>query len=101
MADPDLGAALCRAFNDYTIEHWLERDERVVQAILVAPTDPAQAVAEIRRLAGRRDTVAVHVSMNTAMPFGNRFYHPIWERVPSTACRWYRTSAATVPTATT
>ena len=79
LPDPDYGAALCRAFNDYTIEHWLERDERVVHAILVAPTDPAQAVAEINRLAGRKDTVAVHVPLSTAMPLGNRFYHPIWE----------------------
>ena len=79
LPDPDYGAALCRAFNDYTIEHWLERDQRVVQAILVAPTDPAQAVAEINRLAGRKDTVAVHVPLNTAKPFGNRCYHPIWE----------------------
>jgi predicted TIM-barrel fold metal-dependent hydrolase len=79
LPDLDYAAALCRAFNDYTIEHWLERDERVVHAILVAPTDPAQAVAEINRLAGRKDTVAVHVPLNTAKPFGNRCYHPIWE----------------------
>ena len=79
LPDPDYGAALCRAFNDYTVEHWLERDERVVHAILVAPTDPLQAVAEINRLAGRRDTVAVHVPLNTARPFGNRFHDPIWE----------------------
>ena len=79
VPDPDWGAALCRAFNDYTIEHWLEKDDRVVNAILVAATDPAQAVAEIRRLAHRKDTVAVHVPLNTARPFGNRFHDPIWE----------------------
>ena len=79
VPDPDWGAALCRAFNDYTIEHWLEKDERVVHAILVAATDPAQAVAEIRRLAPRRDTVAVHVPLNTGRPFGNRCHDPIWE----------------------
>ena len=76
---PRLGAALCRAFNDWTIEHWLERDERVVNAILVSPSDPPQAVEEINRLAHRKDTVAVMVPMGTSRPFGNRFYHPIWE----------------------
>ncbi len=79
VPDPDWGAALCRAFNDYTIEHWLEQDDRVVNAILVAATDPAQAVAEIGRLAHRPDTVAVHVPLNTPKPFGNRCYDPIWE----------------------
>ena len=51
LPDPDWAAALCRAFNDWTIEHWLDRDERIVNAILVSPSDPAQAVEEINRLA--------------------------------------------------
>ena len=34
---------------------------------------------EINRLADRKDTAAVMVPMGTSMPFGNRFYHPIWE----------------------
>ena len=79
LPDPDWAAALCRAFNDWTIEHWLGRDRRIVNAILVSPSDPIQAVEEINRLADRRDTVAVLVPMSSQMPFGNRFYHPIWE----------------------
>ena len=79
LPDPDWAAALCRAFNDWTIEHWLDRDERIVNAILVSPSDPTQAVDEINRLADRKDTVAVMIPMGTSMPFGNRFYHPIWE----------------------
>lgn len=79
LPDPDWAAALCTAFNDYTIEHWLDRDPRVVNAILVSPSDPVQAVAEIKRLAPRKDTAAVMVPMGTQWPFGNRFYHPIWE----------------------
>lgn len=79
LPDPDWAAALCTAFNDWTIEHWLEKDARIVNAILIAPNDPAQAVREIHRLAGRKDTAAVMAPMETALPFGNRFYHPIWE----------------------
>ena len=79
LPDPDWAAALCRAFNDWTIEHWLEKDDRVVNAILVAPNDPVQAVMEIDRLADRTDTAAVMVPMNTERPFGHRMYHPIWE----------------------
>ena len=79
LPDPDWAAALCRAFNDWTIEHWTSHDERVVNAILISPSDPIQAVDEINRLADRKDTVAVMVPMGALMPFGNRFYHPIWE----------------------
>ncbi|MEM7128907.1 MAG: amidohydrolase family protein [Chloroflexota bacterium] len=79
LPDPDWAAALCTAFNDYTIDNWLDRDPRVVNAILISPSDPVQAVAEINRLAHRKDTVAVMVPMGTQWPFGNRFYHPIWE----------------------
>ena len=47
LPDPDWAAALCRAFNDWTIEHWLEKDDRVVNVILVSPSDPPQAVEDI------------------------------------------------------
>ncbi len=79
LPDPDWAAALCRAFNDWTIEHWLEHDGRCINSILVSPSDPAQAVDEIKRLADRKDTVAVMIPIGSSMPFGNRFYHPIWE----------------------
>ena len=79
LPDPDWAAALCTAFNDWTIEHWLDKDPRVVNAILVAPNDPAQAVKEIHRLAHRKDTVAVMMPMQSPQLFGKRAYHPIWE----------------------
>ena len=79
VPDVDWGNALCRAFNDYTVEHWLGKDPRVINSILINPSDPAGAVAEINRLAHRKDTAAVMAPMGTSMPFGNRYYHPIWE----------------------
>ena len=79
LPDPDWAAALCTAFNDWTIEHWLDKDPRVVNAILVAPNDPALAVKEIHRLAPRKDTVAVLMPMLTPQLYGKRVYHPIWE----------------------
>lgn len=79
LPDPDSATALCTALNDRTLDNWLERDNRVVNATLVSPSDPTQAVAEIKRLALRKNTVAVMIPMGTAMPFGNRFYHPIGE----------------------
>jgi predicted TIM-barrel fold metal-dependent hydrolase len=76
--DADYGAAYCRAFNDYTIDHWLTADPRLRASIHIASTDPQQAVAEIERLAPDKRFVQVMMPAGARMPFGNRFYHPIY-----------------------
>ena len=77
-SDPDYAAAYCRAFNDYTLEHWLGADKRFRASIHIAPQDPALAVEEIRRLGERDEFVQVLMPAGARMPFGNRFYHPIY-----------------------
>ncbi len=76
--DVDYAAAYCRAFNDWTLDHWVSKDPRFRASIHIAPTDPAQAVAEIERLAPRPDFVQVMMPAGARLPFGNRFYHPIY-----------------------
>ena len=80
----DYAAAYCRAFNDWTATEWLSADERFRASIHIAPTDPQQAVAEIERLADDPRFVQVMMPAGARMPFGNRFYHPIYE-----ACNHY------------
>jgi hypothetical protein len=77
--DPDFAAALCRAFNDWTLEHWAARDERFIVAIAVAPLDPQRAVEEIRRLAGHPQVKAIMLPTGSRLPYGNRHFHPIWQ----------------------
>ncbi|HEV7213572.1 MAG TPA: amidohydrolase, partial [Chloroflexota bacterium] len=48
--DLDYANALCRAFNDFTIEHWLSTDSRFRFAMAVNAEDPAEAAREIDRL---------------------------------------------------
>lgn len=79
LPDPDFAAALCRAFNDYTMERWAARDDRFLVAIAVSTSDPRQAVAEIDRLGDHPQVRAIMLPTGTRMPYGNRFYHPIWE----------------------
>ena len=79
LPDPDFAAALCRAFNDWTIEHWLEKDARLMMALAVNVNDPALAVAEIERLGDDPRVRAIILPTGSRMPYGNRFYHPIWE----------------------
>lgn len=79
LPDPDFAAALCRAFNDWTLEQWNKRDHRLATAILVSASDPAQAALEVQRLGTREEVVAIILSTGSIMPYGNRFYHPLWE----------------------
>ncbi|MGI8690165.1 MAG: amidohydrolase family protein, partial [Thermomicrobiales bacterium] len=48
-------------------------------SILVAPQDPAQAVAEIDRLAEHPGMVQVLMGSASESPLGRRQYHPIYE----------------------
>ena len=36
----DFAAAICRAFNDFTVEYWLATDSRMRGSIHIAPNDP-------------------------------------------------------------
>jgi predicted TIM-barrel fold metal-dependent hydrolase len=75
--DLDYGSALARAFNDFTVDHWLSADDRFRAAISVNARDPEGAAKEIERLGTREDVVAVVVPGASTMPYGQRFYRPI------------------------
>lgn len=77
--DADFAAAYCRAFNDWQIETWISADERLRGSIHIAPQDPLLAVQEINRLGNHPKIVQVMLPAGARMPYGNRFYHPIWE----------------------
>lgn len=79
LPDPDFAAALCRAFNDWTTEQWLEQDDRLVMAAAVAVNDPRNAVAEIERVSADPRVRAIVLPTGSRMPYGNRFFHPVWE----------------------
>ena len=76
---PQLAAALATAYNRWLIEEWLPRDPRLKGSLVVAPQDPDGAAAEIRRLGGHPDLVQVLMSTGSERPYGDPFYHPIWD----------------------
>ena len=76
--DVDYGSALCSAFNDYTLEHWLAKDSRLRFAMAICTQDPAGAVKEIERLGSHPQIVGVLMPTGAPRPFGNRFYDPIY-----------------------
>ena len=79
MPDLDYASAICRAFNDFTIEHWLARDTRFRFAMAICPQDPQQAAEEIDRIGDHPGIVAVIMPCGAPRAFGQRFYNPIYE----------------------
>ena len=79
IPDVDYAAALCCAYNEYTIEHWLSKGDRLRSSIFIPKQDPALSAKEIHRVAGDPRFVQVIVSSGAHVPYGNRYYYPIYE----------------------
>ncbi|WP_171690750.1 amidohydrolase family protein [Paenibacillus germinis] len=74
----DYAAALCSAINDCTIDHWLSRDSRLRGSVFIPKQEPNLSAKEIDRVGGRSDMVQVIVSNGATLPYGNRYYDPIY-----------------------
>lgn len=79
MPNPQLAAALCRAANEYTVNHWLPLDERLCGMILVPMSVPEDAASEIAHWAGHPRMAGVLLVINVlSKPFGHPIYDPIY-----------------------
>lgn len=76
---PEFVQALARAYNDWQIEHWIERDPRIAGSVHVVAGNPAEAVAEIRRVAQHPRVVQVFLPTVTDRQYGDVNYYPIYE----------------------
>lgn len=76
--EPDYAAALVSAINDVIVNDWLPVDPRFRAAIYVSPLDPEAAAREIHRLGDHPGVVQVFMPSGARMPYGQRFYHPIY-----------------------
>lgn len=79
MMEVDYASALCRAFNDYSMEHWVAADDRFRLTLHINSQDPQGAAAEIDRLGSHPAVCGIMLGCGAPRPFGNRFYHPIYE----------------------
>lgn len=77
--EPDYAAALMRAGNEVVKQDWLDRSDRIRASIVVSPGDPIQAADEIRRWKDEPGFVQVMMPSGARMPYGQRYYHPIYE----------------------
>ncbi len=79
MLEVDYGSAICRAFNDYSLEHWIAKDDRFRYCLHINTQDPVGAAAEIDRLGSHPAVCAIMLGCGSTRPFGHRFFHPIYE----------------------
>jgi len=79
LPDVDYAAALAAAYNDWMIENWLERDDRLKGVAIIPAQDPQLAAQEIRRVGSHPDIIGVLVPNGTRVPYGQRFYNPIFD----------------------
>ncbi|MGE0222251.1 MAG: amidohydrolase family protein [Acetobacteraceae bacterium] len=75
----DLAQTLCRAVNDWMVEAWLDKDDRLRASIVVPAQNPTYAAQEIERLAGDKRFVEVQLLCMNEMLLGRRYYWPIYE----------------------
>ncbi|MFB6135409.1 MAG: amidohydrolase family protein [Halobacteriaceae archaeon] len=79
--DADYAAAVARAHNEELVDRWLDRDDRFLGSMLVAPQAPEAAAAEIRRVGDHPRVVQVLLSSASGLglPYGRRQFWPIYE----------------------
>ena len=83
--NPYFATELARACNDWSVERWLSRDERLASSILVGSQLPVEAAAEVRRHAGNPRMVQVMLVDNPlGYGFGHPVFHPIYEAAQET-----------------
>jgi predicted TIM-barrel fold metal-dependent hydrolase len=75
----EFGTALASAYNDYQIEHWLEKEPRLRGSVHVVTQDPIQAAREIDRVGGHPQIVQVFLPLATNRHYGDPHYRPIFE----------------------
>lgn len=75
---PEFKTALMRAYNDWMIENWVEKEPRIFGSIHVNAHDPIEAAREIDRLGHHPKLVQVMVYL-ADKAFGEPYYHPIYE----------------------
>jgi predicted TIM-barrel fold metal-dependent hydrolase len=75
----DLVTAICRAWNEFLREEWLDGqdDPRLFGAVFVPTHDPQSGAAELRRAAAHPKFAAAHL-FHAIGPFGHSIYDPIY-----------------------
>lgn len=84
-SNPEVAAAFCSAANDWTIDHWLTRDDRLRGLVVCPLGDPPAAAAEVRRVGAHpRISGVLLVGSPLGKPLGDPVFHPVYEAAADT-----------------
>lgn len=75
----DLEVAFARAVNEWLATAWLAKEPRLRASVVVPGKQPDMAAREIEHWAGHPGFVQVFLPVRSPMPYGKRFWHPIFE----------------------
>lgn len=78
FVNPDEAAMIVAGYNDCFADKWLSVDGRFRLAMVVAPQDPALAVAEIERFGPKRGVVGIMMPLLNVW-LGDRRFYPIYD----------------------
>ncbi len=79
LADTDYATAIASAYNQWLIGEYVPGDPAFLGSIIIAPQDPAHAIAEIEKWSAHPGVVQVFISTAGRVPLGHRSLHPIYE----------------------
>lgn len=78
MPNAAYATALCEAYNRWVDAEWLSAEDNHYAVVMIPPQDPAAAVREIERYAGKERWVGVYLPTCQVYPmWGHRMYFPI------------------------
>ncbi|WP_085522954.1 amidohydrolase family protein [Tuberibacillus sp. Marseille-P3662] len=73
----EMATALATAYNNWQIENWLDKDERLYGSVHLNAEDVAGAVREIERVGSHPKMVQILLPIDDKM-WGDPYYHPIF-----------------------
>ncbi|MBI3964834.1 MAG: amidohydrolase [Chloroflexi bacterium] len=79
MPQSDFANVLASAYNDWLVDNWLSKDQRLKGSVNVNVQDPAAAAREIDRMGDHPDIVQLLLSVTSQPGFGHPMYDPLWE----------------------
>jgi predicted TIM-barrel fold metal-dependent hydrolase len=75
----DFAADMATAINQWQVEEWLEKEPRLRASLVLPSQNPVLAAREIERYAGHPGFVQVIMPVRSLIPYGKRYYDPIYE----------------------
>jgi uncharacterized protein len=75
---PEFATGIATAYNDWLIDKWLAKDDRLLGSVCVAIQNPEQAAREIDRVGQHEQMVQVILPVVSHDVFGRDYYHPVY-----------------------